>query len=643
MSPVIHKRVAACRRRLNWLNLLRKLVRAAQWGLIAGAVFMLLSRIAELGLAPYDWSGVAALLGAALAAGAIWAIATRIDNFQAAVAADQALGLKERISTACHYQEPRTPFEHAVLQDAEQVAGRIAPRRDFSLQLGRRPLWSIVPLALISALYFVNPIHLTKHNSSVQASPAQLILTQEQTKTIEKIEQAREKLEYDNERTASPEIKKISNELDELVKKFKEAKLTKPQAISELSNAKEKMENRRKELEKQLEKRTLKAQFGDSEHTGTLQKNLNKGKFQEAAFDMNELKNKMLKDVQSGRADEETLKKAANELNKIAESLGENSELGKAMQQAAQAMQNGDMDQMVKAMNDSIQQMQDMDTMLKDVQTMQNMENLLNMQKQSLLNAAGQQSNAMTQQAQQQGQQGQQVQGQPGKTGQPSQSGQQPGQSQSQQSQSGQAPQNNQSGDQGQSGEAQQSGQQEGGASAQGESSQSGANGSAGSGQSGNSQNNQTGAGNQRPNSQQQNNSTCPQCNGAGCSACNGTGQRQGTSSGMGAGSRQPSQSGMGGPGQGRGNVAPESDQQTTFQNEKLPQQMDEVGDIIAMYKVKGPQMKGDSIEKFKQITEVYEQQAEDTLNRDPIPADMKDFVGEYFDALRASDDETEE
>ena len=92
----------------------------------------------------------------------------------------------------------------------------------------------------------------------------------------------------------------------------------------------------------------------------------------------------------------------------------------------------------------------------------------------------------------------------------------------------------------------------------------------------------------------------------------------------------------MGGAGRGRGNVAPISDQKTAFQKSQLPQKMD-AGKIISVIKVEGAQVKGEAKLQFESALKEYSQEAEESLDREQIPLHMRDFVGDYYDSIRAA------
>jgi len=53
------------------------------------------------------------------------------------------------------------------------------------------------------------------------------------------------------------------------------------------------------------------------------------------------------------------------------------------------------------------------------------------------------------------------------------------------------------------------------------------------------------------------------------------------------------------------------------------------------MVKVEGDQMKGESKLQYEQTYIQYEQAAEDTLSREPMPREYQNIVKDYFDAIK--------
>lgn len=142
-------------------------------------------------------------------------------------------------------------------------------------------------------------------------------------------------------------------------------------------------------------------------------------------------------------------------------------------------------------------------------------------------------------------------------------------------------------------------------------------------------------------------NCPCPECGSGSCSggSCNGNGMGMGNSNGVGVGAR-PWRAGdstgrrgpgMGGPGQGRGGQAPFEQTDTQFNKEMLPGQMGQ-GPLQGMLPFNGPALPGESSIDFSNVVMQAEQQAEDALSKERIPAAVKNQVRSYFDSLHGED-----
>jgi len=114
------------------------------------------------------------------------------------------------------------------------------------------------------------------------------------------------------------------------------------------------------------------------------------------------------------------------------------------------------------------------------------------------------------------------------------------------------------------------------------------------------------------------------------CSSCSGIGSwRPGSNRGRGAGS--------GGGGIGSGAVRPGEEGAVGFQKRRIKGQMTP-GKIIARLKVPGQQTPGEISTDFETLRVEYAQQAEDTIQNDPMPLEMRSFIRDYYDAIEYSD-----
>lgn len=143
----ILRQVSLARRRLLTNLLLDRLA----WGLLiaagAWALTTLVVRLFALGLPLWTAGGIATLVALLIGAAAAWL--ARPSALHAAVALDQAAGLKERLSTAILVQRDGDPFARAAIADAEHSAGRVHVPSHIRYNSPR--VWPLSVATLISA------------------------------------------------------------------------------------------------------------------------------------------------------------------------------------------------------------------------------------------------------------------------------------------------------------------------------------------------------------------------------------------------------------------------------------------------------------------------------------------------------------
>jgi len=126
-------------------------------------------------------------------------------------------------------------------------------------------------------------------------------------------------------------------------------------------------------------------------------------------------------------------------------------------------------------------------------------------------------------------------------------------------------------------------------------------------------------------------NNSCKKCSGTGksgdgdCSSCNGSGMGQGQQQGRGGG--------QGRQGQGRGGLARKNETAIGFKIERGKVETTK-GRIIGQFLVDGEQVKGEASEQFVELMAAAERDAIDTVNGDRIPRQYQKAVREYFKRL---------
>ncbi len=136
----LERQVIRARRRL-WLNRwLRQLGWMATIGAGGFALTVIVDRLTHLGtnlpVAALAWA-VAAIVGSLL-----WLIVSHEDRMGAALALDEAVGLRERVTTGLYCAGSDDPFARSVCADAARAAGRITVRRHLPVRYPQSFHWA---------------------------------------------------------------------------------------------------------------------------------------------------------------------------------------------------------------------------------------------------------------------------------------------------------------------------------------------------------------------------------------------------------------------------------------------------------------------------------------------------------------------
>ena len=152
---VMHHQVRRARNRLwldRWLDVSCRLLAAAA---AVFAIIVLLTRLYgwEVPLVPV----AAGLLALAAMASLFWSLAQRPDEATAAVALDEAAGLRERVSSGLYCESSDDPFAQAVRSDAEARASAITVRQHLRLRFPDSALFAGGAIILAALLLLLLP------------------------------------------------------------------------------------------------------------------------------------------------------------------------------------------------------------------------------------------------------------------------------------------------------------------------------------------------------------------------------------------------------------------------------------------------------------------------------------------------------
>jgi hypothetical protein len=350
--------------RLQWIALLSRVLVALGMASVLLALYVLASRLVPLALRPLDllpWAGGAA---------GLWVIVRtwlrRVRLMEAAVRADEALGLKERLSTALQIREAKNEAEAAVLEDAAEHARGIRAGQAFPMRLGRPFGRAAFAMAALVLLYLYMPqFNLLARAAQKQNGPSP-VAVEAKKEAVKQLEELAGQIGQADKVEAPQIAKKLEKDLGLLARQIKEQKLTGEQAVAKMEKIGEKITQRREEIEKMMEKAANMQTRGEGRNLSPIAKAMQKGDFAKAAKALEELK----KQMQSGQMSEEQKKQLAQEMKQLAAQLGKESTLGQSLEQAADKMAQGQMNQALGEMDDAASQMQNMEAMLNELKAL---------------------------------------------------------------------------------------------------------------------------------------------------------------------------------------------------------------------------------------------------------------------------------
>lgn len=367
MNPTLVAKIRAVRRRLMLVRAVRRALVIVCWLAIALCILVIAQRFT------FPVPKLIQLLPYAAGIGAIWLIAwlvmRRVSLFDSAVQADLALGLKERLSTAMLIGEPKNPAESAVIEDAVQHTNRVYPSVVAPLEVNRQLGFATGSLlALILLFLFMPTIDLFAKAKEEKAAAVQRIEAQR--------ERAKELAELLKTSTIPPEMQKAESvtnaerDLKNLAKQLEEQKIFPDQAQAKMEKLADKIKNRSEEIQKQLNDASSLNNRGEGRMTNEVSKDLAQGKFDEAAKQMEELKQKM----QAGKLTEQEKSALQQEMKALASKMGQNPELAKALNEAAAQMSQGNNNAALAAMEEAAKGMQNMQSLFNEMQALDKMQ-----------------------------------------------------------------------------------------------------------------------------------------------------------------------------------------------------------------------------------------------------------------------------
>lgn len=321
---------------------------------IIGAVLTAVTLFAKLVFLPRLMDAITMATMAGFALAAVYAVVfTRIRVISAAIAADERLGLAERLSTAVAIAGDDSPFAMAAIADAREKAAGIRVAQSFPVALPRRWRHFAVTLAAFLAVLMMPQFDLLGRKAAYEKRERDVASAQRE---VEKLKKEVASLK----RSVSPddlETLDILKDLDLAISDVEGSRMGKREVLAELKGPLDKLAERMKELAQEFAQsnQNLSAQLGKAAMEKSLadaKSMLDKmDKLLEAAHLSPEQKEKLAKAIEEAMKNQESLSSALSEMANAAEAMkgGELTKeqmekLAEAMEKLAEAMKEGGLD-----------------------------------------------------------------------------------------------------------------------------------------------------------------------------------------------------------------------------------------------------------------------------------------------------------
>jgi hypothetical protein len=373
---VIQRVVASARLRLRWQRGLNLLGRVLFYGTLAWACLLIAYKLLPVPPEIVAWSGMAVLVAAAT--GGLAGFLGALPDAVVARQVDAAAKLKDRVSTAVEIRDTSTEWARLQLADAAAKVKDLQGARLFPVRLHRTFSRSLPALLVAAILTFV-PEYRTAAHQQAQTDKAVLkdvganlaqVLKRETEKPVEKMPDT---------------VNGIEGAID-LAKEIEKAKLTRTDALRELSNVQKKLEDQARELGKtpglkplqQAAKQSQgKSPAGDSEMQKKLaeaRKAMDKqGQSMEDALDQMKKEMEKAKEAGTGMAGNDS-GMTPEAKQQMAQQLAEMAKQAQAMgaslpdlEAAIQALQNSQPDAILRDMNSALNDLEKLQEMAKAI------------------------------------------------------------------------------------------------------------------------------------------------------------------------------------------------------------------------------------------------------------------------------------
>jgi hypothetical protein len=342
---------------LRWISLTTQ---ALVWGGVAACLWLTLTRLFPV-LGPAEWPAALAMgVAAALATGlALW---NRPSTINAALEADNRLGLRERLTSSLELDGVDAPMVQELHADARSHVSRINVGRDFPVKPPRALRWVAAPAVAFLLIYTLMPEwDLLGHNERVAEARAK---AQETQIKVDRLRAVAKPLREQPAEESLDELDAAAENLERIAEALTLGDITEKQAYSRLENLSDILEKTRENLSKESPIPKLQGDPDSLNQMATVAEALKNGDFNEAAKALKEVQQKMA----SGDLSEAEKKALSDDLKQLAKMLGgEESMLGDALAEAAENLSASDMQAAIECLNQAELSMADLKSVLQQM------------------------------------------------------------------------------------------------------------------------------------------------------------------------------------------------------------------------------------------------------------------------------------
>jgi hypothetical protein len=314
----LRRQIRLARRRLAFQQFLRALSWCWFAALLVAAVLIAIDKYHSLGVEAWGW--VVGALGVGALVAAVWTLATRRSELEAALEIDRRFGLKERISSSLMLGDidRETSAGRALVQDAIARVERLAISEQFRVQLSR---WSLLPLAPMTVAFLVatllDPAVENRATANTQTIAQQKEQIKKSTATLQrKLSERKKEAEDKGLKTAEDLLEKLEQGTREL---SKGDEADRKQALVKLNDLAKDLEQRRQSLGGSEKLRDQLQQMKNLQKgpADKMADALRQGDLKQAIQELNKLRD----ELKNGKLDEQAKEQLAKQLDEMEQKL----------------------------------------------------------------------------------------------------------------------------------------------------------------------------------------------------------------------------------------------------------------------------------------------------------------------------------